>query len=95
MNQGLLMIGNGIRIHYHTEPVDSSEQAASLSEYCNQHGFLAYPDGDDAVIIPMECSTEDHAAEAERKVHMLVSTWGWFWEHSDRGLFGLTIYTRE
>lgn len=89
------MIGNGIRIHYHTQPVDSADQAVSLAEYLNQHGFLAYKDGDDQVIIPMECATEDLAAEAERRAHMLVTTWGWFWESSDKGLFGLPIYTKD
>jgi hypothetical protein len=28
-------------------------------------------------------------------VHMLVSTWHLFWEHSDRGLFGLPIYVKD
>ena len=89
------MIGNGIRVHYHTQPVDSADQAVSLAEYLNQHGFLAYKDGDDQVIVPMECPDEDTAAETERKVHMLTTTWDWFWEHSDKGLFGLPIYTKD
>lgn len=69
------MIGNGVRVHYHTEPVESVDQAVSLAEYFNQHGFLAYKDGDDQVIVPVECSAEDAAADAERSIHMLVTTW--------------------
>ncbi len=89
------MIGNGIRVYYHTQPVDSADQAVSLSEYLNQHGVLAYKDGEDQVIVPVECPTEDYAAESERKIFTLVTTWGMFWEHCDRGLFGLPIYTKE
>lgn len=89
------MIGNGIRIHYHTEPVDSADQAVSLAEYLTQHGRLAYKSGDDEVIVPLECQTEDIAAEATRTIHMLRSTWEMFWEHSDRGLFGLPIYLKD
>lgn len=89
------MIDNGVRIHHHTETVDSADQAVSLSEYMNQHGMLAFKEADDAVMISMECPTEDHAAAQERLVHMLVSTWQMFWEHSDRGLFGLPIYVKD
>lgn len=89
------MIGNGIRIHHHTETVESSDQAISLSEYLNQHGFLAFKEADDAVMVSMECHNEDMAAEKERAVWMLVTTWRLFWEHSDCGLFGLPIYSKD
>lgn len=89
------MISSGIRIHHHTETVESADQAVSLSEYLNQHGLLAFKESDDAVMITMECPTEDHAGEAERLVHILVTTWTLFWEHSDKGLFGLPIYVKD
>lgn len=89
------MIGNGIRIHHHTETVESADQAVSLSEYLNQHGLLAFKEADDAVMITMECPTEDAAGEQERLVHILVTTWTLFWEHSDKGLFGLPIYVKD
>ena len=90
------MIGNGIRVHYHTEPVDSVDQAVSLAEYLNQHGYLAYKDDtEQMVVVPVESLTEDNCADKERLIHMLRSTWELFWEHSDKGLFGLPIYTRH
>lgn len=93
--KGPAVIGNGIRIHHHTETVESADQAISLTEYLNQHGLLAFQEANDAVMIPVECQGEDDAAAAERTIHMLVSTWGMFWQHSDRGLFGLPIYTKD
>jgi hypothetical protein len=89
------MIDNGIRIHHHTETVESADQAISLAEYLSQHGVLAFKEADDAVMVAMECPNEDVAAQKERMVHMLVSTWHLFWEHSDRGLFGLPIYVKD
>lgn len=89
------MIGNGIRVHHHTETVESVDQAVSLAEYLNQHGVLAFKEANDAVIVPMECPTEAEAAVQERICHMLVSTWQMFWEHSDKGLFGLPIYVKD
>ena len=89
------IVGNGIDIHYYTQPVDSADQAMSLAEYLNQHGSLAYKDGDDQVIIPLQCSTTEQAAEQSATVFMLISGWRLYWEHSDSGLFGLPIYTKE
>lgn len=91
------MIGNGIRIHHHTETVESADQAVSLSEYLNQHGLLAFKEeGEiDAVLVTVEAPNEDMAAEQERRIHMLRSTWEWFWEHSDKGLFDLPIYVKD
>lgn len=89
------MIGNGIDVHYYTQPVDCADQAVSLAEYLNQHGWLAYKEGDDAVIVPMECTAKEDAADKSAVVYMLVSTWRMFWEHSDRGLFGLPIYVKD
>lgn len=91
------MIGNGVEVFYFVQPMDSSDQAVSLAEYLNQHGLLAYrADGEDhAVEIPMECPRKEDAAEKSALAHMLVSTWRMFWEHSDRGLFGLPIYQKD
>ena len=89
------MIGNGIRVHHHTETVESADQAVSLAEYLNQHGLLAFKEADDAVMVPVECSTEDQAGNQERLIHILVTTWRLFWEHSDKGLFGLPIYVKD
>ena len=89
------MIGNGIRVHHHVETVASHDQAVSLTEYLNQHGLLAFQEAADAVMVTMECPTEEAAPQQERLCHMLVTTWQMFWEHSDRGLFGLPIYTKD
>ena len=86
------MIGNGIRIHHHVETVESADQAVSLVNYLTNHGVLAFQDAPDAVMITMECPTEDIAAQQERTVHMLVSTWQLFWEHTDQGVFELPVY---
>lgn len=91
------MIGNGIDVFYLTQPVDSADQAVSLAEYLNQHGLLAYrSDNDDhAVEVPLECPRREDAAEKTALVHTVVSTWKMFWEHSDKGLFGLPIYQKD
>ena len=89
------MIGNGIRIHYHAEPVESGDQAVSLAQYLNSHGQLAYKEGDDQVIAPLECPTPEIAEEQERKVYMLRTTWELFWEHSDQGVFDLPVYVKD
>lgn len=88
-------IGNGVNIHYYTQPVDGADQAVSLAEYLNRHGFLAYKDGDDQVIAPLECPRKEDAADQSATVHMLVTTWRLFWEHSDAGVWMLPIYVRE
>lgn len=93
--KGNAVIGNGIRIHHHTETVDSADQAVSLVEYLNQHGLLAFKEADDAVMIPMECVNENSAADQERVLFMVISCWHMFWEHSDKGLFGLPIYVKD
>lgn len=89
------MIDNGIDVHYYTQPVDNADQAVSLAEYLNQHGWLAYKETDDSVIVPLECPRKEDAADKSATVHTLVGTWRMFWEHSDRGLFGLPIYSRD
>jgi hypothetical protein len=86
------MIGNGIRVHYHTEPVESSDQAISLAAYFNNHGQLAYKESDDQVIVPVEAPTEEIAAATERQVHMLRTCWELFWEHTDQGILELPVY---
>jgi hypothetical protein len=89
------MIGNGIRVHYHTEPVESGDQAISLAAYFNRHGQLAYKESDSEVVVPVEAPTEDIAVESERRVHLLRTTWELFWENSDQGTFDLPVYLVE
>lgn len=89
------MIGNEIRVHHHTETVESIDQAVSLREYLTQHGMLAFKESDDQVMVAIECPTEDDAAQQERIVHMLVSTWQMFWENSDQGVFDLDIFIKD
>lgn len=91
------MIGNGVDIFYLTQPVDSADQAVSLAEYLNQHGLLAYQGegGNYAVEIPIECPTPETVSDKTTTAHMVISTWKLFWEHQDKGLFGLPIYIRD
>lgn len=89
------MIGNGIRVHHHVETVDSADQAVSLAEYLSQHGILAFKETNDSVMIAVEAPNKDHAGDAEKMIYMLVTTWMMFWEHSDKGLFGLPIYVKD
>ena len=86
------MIGNGIRVHYHTEPVESSDQAISLAAYFNRHGQLAYKESDSEVMVPLECPTPEAAAEQTRVVHILRTAWELFWEHTDQGILELPVY---
>lgn len=88
-------LGNGIDVHYYTQPVDGTDQAISLAEYLNRHGLLAYKDGDDSVIVPLECPRKEDAADKSATVHTLVSTWRMFWDASDQGVFDLPIYLRD
>jgi len=90
-----MIVGNGIRVHYHTEQVDSADQAISLAAYLNRHGQLAYKEDDAEVVVPLECPTPDIAAEKERLVHMMRTTWALFWEHSDQGVMELPVYLTE
>ena len=89
-----MMPTTGIDIHYYTQPVDSADQAMSLAEYLNQHGTLAYKDGEDAVIVPLQCSTKEQVAEQSATIFTLVASWRLYWQHSDSGLFGLPIYVK-
>lgn len=89
------MIGNGIRVHHHTETVDSADQAVSLREYFTQHGMLAFEEPGHAVLVAVEAQTEEDAAQSERIIHMLRSTWEMFWENSDQGMFELPIYQKD
>jgi hypothetical protein len=89
------MIGNGIDVFYYCQPVESADQAVSLAQYLNSHGQLAYKDGEDQVIAPLECPRKEDAADKSALMHTLVSTWRLFWEHSDQGVFDLPIYQKD
>lgn len=92
--KGLKVIQDGIDLHYITKPVDSEDQATSLEEYLKRHGQDAYKNGADEVIIPMEYPDEE-VGPASAKVHMLISCWKMFWEHSDKGVFELPVYVKD
>lgn len=79
------MMRSDIEIFYLTLPVDNADQAVSLSEYLNQHGVCAAPEGNDAVTCPL-----DEPAKAVL-VHNLRKSWSLYWEHSDSSLFGLPM----
>ncbi len=85
----------GIDLFYITQPVDNADQAVSLAEYLNQHGVLAYKEANDSVIVPMQCADKEAVADRSSTVYALVQTWKLFWEHSDRGLYGLPIYSKD
>jgi hypothetical protein len=74
-----------MEIFYLTLPVDNADQALSLSEYLNQHGVMASPEGVDAVTCPMDDPTRTSL------VHQLRKNWEMYWEYSDSGLFGLPV----
>lgn len=76
-------------IFYLTLPVDNSDQGLSLSEYLNQHGVCAAPEGNDAVVCPMEDPLRTVL------VHTLRKSWSLYWEHSDSGLFGLPMMIKS
>jgi hypothetical protein len=74
-----------MEVFYLTLPVDNADQALSLSEYLNQHGIIAAPEGNDSVICPMD----DPAKTV--LVHQLRKSWEMYWDHSDAALFGLPV----
>jgi hypothetical protein len=77
---------NTTDLFYYTQPVESADQALSLSTYLGRHGIIAHQDGTDQVTIPVE--HPDQTAE----IYALIKTWRKFWEHSDKGLLELPIY---
>jgi hypothetical protein len=75
-----------VDVFYMTLPVNNADQAVSLTEYLNQHGFSAVREGVDAVTCPIDDETKVPVINSLRK------GWEMFWEHSDSGLFGLPVY---
>jgi hypothetical protein len=84
-----------VDVFYYNQPVESADQAVSLVHYLDRHGWQAWAEGIDQVVIPLECPTRDDAAEKSAAVHTLIGTWRLFWEHSDKGVFDLPVYTKE
>ena len=80
---------NATEVLYLTLVVDNSDEALSLAEYLNQHGFFAQQSDTNEITCPME----DPASAAV--IHDLRKTWRLFWDHSDSGLFGLPISTGQ
>lgn len=83
------MSRSSIEVFYLTLPVNNADEALSLSEYLNQHGVCAAPEGNDGVVCPME----DPAGTVV--VHALRKSWKLYWEHSDSGLFGLPVLLKS
>lgn len=77
---------NTTDLFYYTQPVESADQALSLSQYLNRHGVVACQEGTDQVTIPVE--HPDKTAD----IYVLIQGWRKFWEHSDKGLLELPIY---
>lgn len=75
-------------ISYHTIQTDHVDQAESLAYYLNEHGVCAHAQGD-GIEVPVP------DAGAFERIEALKTTWGWFWENSDSGLFGLPMYVKE
>lgn len=74
-------------INYVVVQTQHTDEAISLAEYLNQHGICAVPEGQE-VTCPM---VDPSVAE---KIYQLQLSWEMFWEHSDKGLFGLPIYRK-
>ena len=69
--------------------VDHRDEAFSLSEYFNQHGHFAIVEAEERrVVLPVD------KPESVEAVGRLYLGWCDFWEHSDRGLWGLPIYNK-
>lgn len=75
-------------ISYHTIQTDHSDQAESLAYYLNEHGVCANATADTIDVPVPDTATFD-------KVEALKTTWSWFWDTSDSGLFGLPLYVKE
>lgn len=80
---------NATEVLYITLVTDNSDEAMSLSEYLNQHGFFAQQSEPNEITCPID----DPAACAT--IYDLRRTWKLFWEHSDSGLFGLPVSTGQ
>jgi len=91
------MIRDGIGLFYFTQPVDSDDQAISLVEYLSWHGWSAFKDDSehDQVTVPLECASEEDAATKSATLYSLVKNWHAFWEHRDKGVFGLPVYIKD
>lgn len=90
------MIKDGLDVFYFTQPVDSDDQAVSLTEYLSWHGVDAFKDdADQNVLVPLNPGSKEVAGEQSATIYMLVSGWRLFWEHKDQGVFGLPVYVKE
>lgn len=67
--------------------VDNSDEAVSLAEYLNQHGIFARSDHNEVC-----CPIVDPGQSVD--IYACYQTWTRYWEHSDRGLFGLPLYQK-
>jgi hypothetical protein len=84
-----MTLNGNIDIIYLTIPVSNADEAVSLSEYLNQHGICATPEGNDGVLCPVDDPDKALTVQALRK------SWALYWEHSDSGLFGLPVFLKS
>ena len=92
------MIDNRIEVGYLSWPVESHDQAVSLTEYMKSHGLLAYQEpqanGGHWVVTPVEGKSKADISEQSATVYTVLTTWRMFWAHSDKGVFELPIYVK-
>jgi len=78
---------NTTEVYYLTLPVESPDQATSLTNYLNAHGIEAVSE-DTGVTSPIG---EAAAVAVIRQLHV---SWKLFWKHSDAEVFGLSVYVK-
>ena len=78
---------NTTEVYYLTLPVESADQATSLTNYLNAHGIEAVSD-DGGVTCPLS------EAKTVATIHQLHTSWKLFWQHSDAEVFGLSVYVK-
>lgn len=77
-------------VYYHTEMVNSQDEASSLAHYMQLHGLDCFSDNE-SVSIPVVPSD---SISTEKRINILVDSWQLFWENSDKGVFSLPIYEK-
>ena len=77
----------GTTVSYVVVQTQHVDEAVSLAEYLNQHGICAVPEGEEVTCPLVDLSVSE-------KIYQLQQSWEMFWEHSDKGLFGLPVYRK-
>lgn len=73
-------------VSYLAVVTESTDEAQSLASYLNDHGVVAFHQEGNEISCPVERGLETMA-----KIETLRGTWGWFREHSETGVLGLTM----